>query len=83
MLPKRFGRKKDNYAVYIIGYHRLYPKKFQFPCDNTIHQAKIQTFVKPITLQDICMAAGWASPSTFKRFYNLEVPALQSKLLLV
>jgi len=48
MLPKRFGRKKDNYAVYIIGYHRLYPKKFQFPCDNTIHQAKIQTFVKPL-----------------------------------
>ncbi|XDV35089.1 hypothetical protein PO909_005122 [Leuciscus waleckii] len=29
-----------------------------------------------IALQDICMAAGWASPSTFIRFYNLEVPAL-------
>ncbi|CAM4733894.1 unnamed protein product [Leuciscus chuanchicus] len=36
-----------------------------------------------IALQDICMAAGWASPSTFIRFYNLEVPALQAKLLSV
>jgi hypothetical protein len=36
-----------------------------------------------ISLQDICMAAGWASPSTFLRFYNLEVPALQAKLLSV
>ena len=36
-----------------------------------------------ISIQDICMAAGWASPSTFVRFYNLEVPALQAKLLSV
>jgi len=34
-------------------------------------------------LQDICMAAGWASPSTFIRFYNLEVLALLAKLLSV
>ena len=26
-----------------------------------------------ISIHDICMAAGWASPSTFVRFYNLEV----------
>ena len=36
-----------------------------------------------IALQDVCMAAGWASPSTFIRFYNLEVPALQARLLSV
>ena len=36
-----------------------------------------------ISIHDICMAAGWASPSTFVRFYNLEVPALQAKLLSV
>ncbi|XDV14078.1 hypothetical protein PO909_002294 [Leuciscus waleckii] len=36
-----------------------------------------------IALQDICMAADWASPSTFIRFYNLEVPALQARLLSV
>ena len=36
-----------------------------------------------ISIHDICTAAGWASPSTFVRFYNLEVPALQAKLLSV
>ena len=36
-----------------------------------------------ISIHDICVAAGWASPSTFVRFYNLEVPALQAKLLAV
>jgi len=36
-----------------------------------------------VSLQDICKAAGWASPSTFIRFYNLEVPALQTKLFSV
>ncbi len=28
-----------------------------------------------------CAAAGWASPSSFARFYNLEVPALQARVL--
>jgi hypothetical protein len=36
-----------------------------------------------ISIHDICMAPGWASPSTFMRFYNLEVPAVQAKLLSV
>ena len=36
-----------------------------------------------IPIHDICAAAGWASPSTFVRFYNLEVPALQAKVLSV
>ena len=36
-----------------------------------------------ISIHDICVAAGWSSPSTFVRFYNLEVPALQAKLLSV
>ncbi len=26
-----------------------------------------------ISIQDICMAAGWLLPSTFARFYNLDV----------
>ncbi|CAM4530898.1 unnamed protein product [Leuciscus chuanchicus] len=31
-----------------------------------------------ISIHDICTAAGWVSPSTFVRFYDLEVPALQT-----
>ncbi len=32
-----------------------------------------------VSIAEICAAAGWASPSTFARFYNLEVPALQDR----
>ncbi len=30
---------------------------------------------------DMCEAAGWSLPSTFARFYNLDVPALQARVL--
>ncbi len=34
-----------------------------------------------VSIAEICAAAGRASPSTFARFYNLEVPALQARVL--
>ncbi len=34
-----------------------------------------------VSISDICEAAGWSSPSTFTRFYNLDVPALQARVL--
>ncbi|CAM4610191.1 unnamed protein product [Leuciscus chuanchicus] len=34
-------------------------------------------------IQDICAAASWSSPSTFMRFYNMEVPYLQAKVFSV
>ncbi len=34
-----------------------------------------------VSISDICEAAGWSSPSTFARFYNLDVPALQARVL--
>ena len=34
-------------------------------------------------IQDICEAAGWSSPSTFMKFYNMEVPSLHAKVLSV
>ncbi len=30
-----------------------------------------------------CAAAGWSLPSTFTRFYNLNVSALQTRMLSV
>ncbi|KAL0200337.1 hypothetical protein M9458_003524, partial [Cirrhinus mrigala] len=35
-----------------------------------------------VSIAEICAAAGWASPSTFTRFYNLDLPALQASVLL-
>ncbi len=34
-----------------------------------------------VSISDICEAAGWSSPSTFARFYNLDVPTLQARVL--
>ncbi len=34
-----------------------------------------------ISIGEICAAAGWSSPSTFIRFYNLDIPALQAWVL--
>ncbi len=34
-----------------------------------------------VSITEICAAAGWASPSTFARFYNLDIPALQARVL--
>ncbi len=31
-----------------------------------------------VSISDICEVAGWSSPSTFARFYNLDVPVLQA-----
>ncbi len=33
------------------------------------------------SITEICTAAGWASLSTFAKFYNLDVPALQARVL--
>ncbi len=32
-------------------------------------------------IAEMCAVAGWASPYTFVRFYNLEIPALQARVL--
>ncbi len=34
-----------------------------------------------VSITEICAAAGWASPSTFARFYNLDIPTLQARVL--
>ncbi len=34
-----------------------------------------------VSITEICAAAGWATPSTFARFYNLDIPALQARVL--
>ncbi len=34
-----------------------------------------------VSITEICTAAGWATPSTFARIYNLDIPALQARVL--
>ncbi len=39
------------------------------------------TWSSGVSITEICAAAGWATPSTFARFYNLDIPALQARVL--
>ncbi len=34
-----------------------------------------------VSISDICEVAGWSSPSSFARFYNLDVPDLQARVI--
>ncbi len=36
-----------------------------------------------MSIQDICLAAGWSSQNTFARFYKLDVQSLASQVLSV
>ncbi len=36
---------------------------------------------RDVSITEICTTAGWATPSTFARFYNLDIPALQARVL--
>ena len=50
---------------------------------STRGMASSWAWTSGIPIEDICAAAGWASPSTFIRFYNLQVPALHFRVLWV
>ncbi len=47
------------------------------PLDIRAHSirgvASSPALFRGVPLEDICMAAGWSSPHTFVRFYNLDV----------
>ncbi len=56
--------------------------------EATLHAGERPSCVEPelelawssgVSISDICEAAGWSSLSTFARFYNLDVPALQAR----
>ncbi len=39
------------------------------------------TLVRGASIADICKAAGWATPNTFARFYNLRIEPVSSRVL--
>ncbi len=41
------------------------------------------TWSRGMSIQDICLAAGWSSQNTFARFYKLDVQSLASQVLSV
>ncbi len=52
---------------------RILPSPLDIRAHSTRGVVSSQALFRGVTLEDICMAAGWSSPNTFVRFYNLDV----------
>jgi hypothetical protein len=51
---------------------RSLPSPLDIRAHSTRGVASSQALFRGVPLEDICMAAGWSSPHTFVRFYNLD-----------
>ncbi len=52
---------------------RNIPSPLSLRAHSTRGVASSQALFRGVPLEDICVAAGWSSPHTFVRFYNLDV----------
>ncbi len=48
------------------------PSPLSLRAHSTRDVASSQALFRGVPLEDICVAAGWSSPHTFVRFYNLD-----------
>ncbi len=48
------------------------PSPLSLRAHSTRGVASSQALFRGVPLEDICVAAGWSSPHTFVRFYNLD-----------
>ncbi len=49
------------------------PSPLSLRAHSTSGVASSQALFRGVPLEDICVAAGWSSPHTFVRFYNLDI----------
>ncbi len=52
---------------------RNHPSPLSLRAHSTRGVASSQALFRGVPLEDICVAAGWSSPHTFVRFYNLDI----------
>ncbi len=78
--------KKQRFSRWIVGAITLaYPSLgLQCPIGVGAHStrgvASSWAWSSGVSIAEICAAASWALPSTFARFYSLDVPALQARV---
>ncbi len=81
LVPKEDGGLQPILDLRLLN-HTLMKRSFSM---ITLKQILLQIcqgdWFMSLDLKDICEAAGWSSPSTFVRFYNLDVPAVQATVL--
>ncbi|KAL1259066.1 hypothetical protein QQF64_009643 [Cirrhinus molitorella] len=78
---------KQRISHWIVDAIRLAYQATGVPCPLGVHAhstrgvAASVALANGISLTDICRAAGWATPNTFARFYNLRVEPVSSGVL--
>ncbi len=60
-------------AISLAYEARNLPSPLSLRAHSTRGIASSQALFRGVPLEDICVAAGWSSPHTFVRFYNLDV----------
>ncbi len=60
-------------AISLAYEARNLPSPLSFRAHSTRGVASSQALFRGVPLEDICVAAGWSSPHTFVRFYNLDI----------
>ncbi len=69
-------------AILLAYEVRGLPSPLSLRAHSTRGVASSQALLIGVPLEDICVAAGWSSPHTFVRFYNLDIDtALGSQVL--
>ncbi len=61
------------YVVSLAYDARNLPSPLSLRAHSTRGVASSQALFRGVPLEDICVAAGWSSPHTFVKFYNLDV----------
>ncbi len=60
-------------AISLAYEARNLPSPLSLLAHSTRGVASSQALFRGVPLEDICVAAGWSSPHTFVRFYNLDI----------
>ncbi len=60
-------------AILLAYEARNLPSPLILRAHSTRGVASSQALFRVVPLEDICVAAGWSSPHTFVKFYNLDV----------
>ncbi len=58
------------------------PSPLSLRAHSTRGVASSQALFRGVPLEDICVAAGWSSPHTFVRFYNLDIDTVPGSQIL-
>ncbi len=60
-------------AISLACEARNLPSPLSLRAHSTRGVASSQALFRGVPLEDICVAAGWSSPQTFVKFYNLDI----------